>query len=41
MGVQELLDNPNNSDAAQDGAYRLFKRSKVRWIEPQTLNFKL
>uniref|UniRef100_A0A7S0SIR3 SUMO-conjugating enzyme UBC9 n=1 Tax=Mantoniella antarctica TaxID=81844 RepID=A0A7S0SIR3_9CHLO len=31
VGVQELLDNPNNSDAAQDGAYRLFKRSKVEY----------
>lgn len=29
MGVQELLDNPNNADAAQENAYRLFKKSTV------------
>jgi ubiquitin-conjugating enzyme E2 I len=26
VGVQELLDNPNNADAAQDAAYRLYKQ---------------
>lgn len=29
VGVQELLDNPNNADAAQDAAYRLYKRSST------------
>lgn len=31
VGVQELLDNPNNSDAAQDAAYRMFKKSTVEY----------
>ena len=31
VGVQELLDNPNNGDAAQHAAYALFKRSKVEY----------
>lgn len=31
VGVQELLDNPNNSDAAQDAAYKLFKKSTLEY----------
>ena len=31
MGVQELLDNPNNADAAQEAAYKLFKKSTVEY----------
>jgi ubiquitin-conjugating enzyme E2 I len=30
-GVQELLDNPNNADAAQDVAYKLYKKSKAEY----------
>jgi ubiquitin-conjugating enzyme E2 I len=31
--VQELLDNPNNGDAAQHAAYALFKKSKVEYAK--------
>ena len=33
VGVQELLDNPNNADAAQDAAYRLYKRSGTEYAK--------
>jgi ubiquitin-conjugating enzyme E2 I len=33
VGVQELMDNPNNGDAAQDAAYRLFKKSEVEYAK--------
>ena len=33
VGVQELLDNPNNADAAQEAAYRLFKKSGAEYAK--------
>lgn len=33
VGVQELLDNPNNADAAQDAAYRLYKKSGTEYAK--------
>ena len=31
VGVKELLDNHNNADAAQEAAYRLFKKSGAEY----------
>jgi ubiquitin-conjugating enzyme E2 I len=31
MGLQDLLDNPNNSDAAQRHAYEVYRRSKTEY----------
>ena len=33
QGVQDLLDNPNNADPAQEGAYRMLSNSKAAYIE--------
>ena len=33
VGVQELLDNPNNADTAQEAAYRLFKKSGAEYAK--------
>ena len=33
VGVQELLDNPNNADAAQEAAYKLFKKSGAEYAK--------
>jgi hypothetical protein len=32
-GVQELLDSPNNADAAQEPAWRLFGANQAKYIE--------
>lgn len=32
-GIQELLDSPNNSDAAQEPAWRLLQQSVPKYIE--------
>jgi ubiquitin-conjugating enzyme E2 I len=31
MGVQDLLDNPNNDDAAQHAAFQVYSRSKAEY----------
>jgi ubiquitin-conjugating enzyme E2 I len=31
LGIQELLNNPNNSDAAQTKPYEMLQRSKVEY----------
>ena len=31
LGVRDLLDNPNNSDAAQQAAYDCFNKSRVEY----------
>ena len=31
-GIQELLDSPNNKDAAQEPAWRLFDRDQAKYI---------
>ena len=31
MGIQDLLDTPNNGDAAQDKAYKVYKSSKAEY----------
>mmetsp|Transcript_7885 Transcript_7885/g.9498 ORF Transcript_7885/g.9498 Transcript_7885/m.9498 type:complete len:158 (+) Transcript_7885:146-619(+) len=31
IGIQDLLDSPNNSDAAQEPAYRLLRSSKAKY----------
>ena len=31
VGVQDLLDNPNNDDAANSAAYSALKKSKVQY----------
>lgn len=31
LGIQDLLDNPNNSDAAQDKAYRDYKNNRAEY----------
>ena len=33
IGVQELLNEPNNSDAAQQNAYSLYKRKDKKHYE--------
>ncbi len=33
VGVQELLDNPNNSDAANSQAYQIFKKSSIEYAK--------
>jgi len=32
-GIQELLDTPNNSDAAQEPAWRLYHASESKYME--------
>lgn len=32
-GIQELLDSPNNSDAAQEPAWKLFGSNQAKYIE--------
>lgn len=32
-GVQALLDDPNNSDPAQNNAYQIYRTNKVKYRE--------
>eukprot|EP00696_Hemimastix_kukwesjijk_P016910 gnl/Hemi2/5450_TR1870_c0_g1_i1.p1 gnl/Hemi2/5450_TR1870_c0_g1~~gnl/Hemi2/5450_TR1870_c0_g1_i1.p1 ORF type:complete len:167 (+),score=42.64 gnl/Hemi2/5450_TR1870_c0_g1_i1:89-589(+) len=42
LGIQDLLDNPNNLDPAQEEAYRIFKTDKAEYtrrVRAQALRF--
>jgi ubiquitin-conjugating enzyme E2 I len=39
-GIQDLLDNPNNDDAAQEEAFRIYKRSKTEYSKRVKLQAK-